>query len=218
METSPVDRRSAPIRVLAGFAISLFLMGACTSGGGHLPGPSAAARSRRLQLREVLGSSASDPAAMAARPFTTGVIKRDDPYRRDQGFAEAVPDGSGDMVTFEDTDGDGFYTPAADPKVLLGPVRVSGRDVTVASAVLVPASPGPDRWQVDFTLDDEGTRALHEATSKLVGKQLAIVVDGVVLSAPTVQVPITQGQGAIVGSFTEQQAKALAAELTTTAG
>jgi preprotein translocase subunit SecD len=40
-------------------------------------------------------------------------------------------------------------------------------------------------------------------TTRLEGKQLAIVVDDQVISAPTVQSPITTGTGVITGSFNE---------------
>jgi preprotein translocase subunit SecD len=47
----------------------------------------------------------------------------------------------------------------------------------------------------------------------LQGRQLAIVVDDQVISAPTVQSPITGGNGVITGSFTEARAKDLATQL-----
>jgi preprotein translocase subunit SecD len=46
-----------------------------------------------------------------------------------------------------------------------------------------------------------------------VGKQLAIILDNVVISAPTVDSPITNGSGVITGRFTEQRAKDLATVL-----
>ncbi len=68
-------------------------------------------------------------------------------------------------------------------------------------------------WQVQFNLNKAGAAKFAAATQKLVGKQLAIVLDGVVQSAPTVQSAITGGQGVITGSFTEKQAKNLAVVL-----
>ena len=50
-------------------------------------------------------------------------------------------------------------------------------------------------------------------TTRLQGRQLAIVVDDQVISAPTVQSPITNGTGVITGSFTEARAKDLATQL-----
>src|SRR5262249_61879827 len=69
------------------------------------------------------------------------------------------------------------------------------------------ATPG---WQVNFTLNSAGAKKFAQVTTALVGKQLAIVLDNVVVSAPTVQNAITGGQGQITGSFTEAEAKNLA--------
>lgn len=206
--------RSASIRVMAALPVCLALAAACSHGRPAETG--AAARSRHLQLREVLGSSRSGGSVesdVVARPFTAGVIRSDDPYRRRAGFAEAAPDAAGPLVTFEDTDGDGFYTPGTDVKYLLGPVRVSGRDVSSARAFVITTPGNQPSWEVEFALDGKGRSALAEATSEMVGRQLAIVVDGVVLSAPVVQARITQGRGMIAGGLDEHEAKALAAEL-----
>jgi preprotein translocase subunit SecD len=45
--------------------------------------------------------------------------------------------------------------------------------------------------------------------------QFAIVLDGVVLSAPQVNGPITGGKAEISGSFTKQEAQQLAAQVNT---
>lgn len=51
--------------------------------------------------------------------------------------------------------------------------------------------------QVEFTLKPEGARLFGEWTSQNVGRRFAIVLDGNVVSAPTVQTAITGGQGVI---------------------
>jgi preprotein translocase subunit SecD len=63
---------------------------------------------------------------------------------------------------------------------------------------------------VSFTLDAQGTRLFGDATTANVGKQLAIVLDGYVLSAPVIREPITQGHGQITGRFTFEEAQDLA--------
>ena len=166
----------------------------------------------RLEEREVLSSSASDPS-VAALPFTTGVIQPNDPYRQDKGFSEAAPDAAGDLVAFQDANGNGFYDAGTDTKYKLGPVQITGAALSKSTAVYVPAgstttaTPG---WQVNFTLNGAGAKTFAEVTTRLNGKQLAIVLDNVVVSAPTVQSPITGGQGQITGSFSEAEAKNLA--------
>jgi preprotein translocase subunit SecD len=182
----------------------------------------------RLEEREVLKTSASDPTGVAALPFTritdatgavTGVIQPNDPYRQSKDFKEAPPDSAGDLVTFQDNNKNGFYDPGTDEKLQLGPVQITGAALKKATAVFVPltaqqsnpnAQPG---WQVDFTLNGAGAKTFGDVTTKLVGKQLAIVLDGVVVSAPTINEAITGGQGVITGSFSEQDAKNLAVVL-----
>ncbi len=69
--------------------------------------------------------------------------------------------------------------------------------------------------KVDIEFTPEGTEIFADVTSRLVGKQLAIVLDGVVMSAPTVQSVITDGNANITGSFTIEEAKELALVLQT---
>jgi preprotein translocase subunit SecD len=58
-----------------------------------------------------------------------------------------------------------------------------------------------------------GSAKFAAATQRLLNKQLAIVLDGTIQSAPTVQSAITGGQGVITGNFTEKEAKNLAVVL-----
>jgi preprotein translocase subunit SecD len=124
---------------------------------------------------------------------------------------------SGNVVSYDDTNNDGRFTDGVDIKYQLGPVVITGADLTKATAVYVTAnSANPTAqtgWQVTFNLNKSGAKKFGDATTKLVGKQLAIILDGVVQSAPTVQSAITGGSGQITGSFTEQQAKNLAVVL-----
>ncbi|MEI9964810.1 MAG: protein translocase subunit SecD [Caulobacteraceae bacterium] len=54
-----------------------------------------------------------------------------------------------------------------------------------------------------------GARRFGEATSQNVGKRFAIVLDNKIISAPTIQEPITSGSGQITGSFTQDYAQNL---------
>jgi preprotein translocase subunit SecD len=63
---------------------------------------------------------------------------------------------------------------------------------------------------VSFVLDSRGARLFGDATTANVGRQLAIVLDGFVQSAPVVREPITQGHGQISGRFTFEEAQDLA--------
>ena len=70
-----------------------------------------------------------------------------------------------------------------------------------------------DYWQVDFSLTPSGTGQFAEVTGQNIGKRLAIVIDGQLITAPIIQSPITGGKGQITGNFTEQEAKNLAAKI-----
>ena len=63
---------------------------------------------------------------------------------------------------------------------------------------------------VSFTLDRLGAQKFGRATTDNVGKRLAIVLDGEIVSAPNINEPITSGNGMISGNFTFQQATDLA--------
>ena len=104
-------------------------------------------------------------------------------------------------------------------KYVLGKVVISGDNFRKAAAVLSSQGQiGVSQWTVTFQLDSEGSDAFAKATTQAVTapaplNQIAIVVDRVVISAPTVQGAITGGNGEITGNFSEQEAKDLATQL-----
>ena len=63
---------------------------------------------------------------------------------------------------------------------------------------------------VVFNLDRVGAKKFAKATSKGVGRQLAIVLDNKIISAPTISEAIVAGSGQISGDFTFQSATDLA--------
>jgi protein-export membrane protein SecD len=63
---------------------------------------------------------------------------------------------------------------------------------------------------VSFTLDRVGAKRFGKATRAGIGKQLAIVIDGKVVSAPVIRDAIVSGSGQISGNFTFQSATDLA--------
>jgi len=63
---------------------------------------------------------------------------------------------------------------------------------------------------VSFTLDRVGAKRFGKATTSGVGKRLAIVLDGKVVSAPVIRDAIVSGSGQITGNFTFQSATDLA--------
>ena len=100
----------------------------------------------------------------------------------------------------------------------LGPVAVSGTEVSDAAAD-VDAARGGD-WFVTLDFTSAGAKKFADVTGRLASQtspqnQFAIVLDGTVVSAPAVNTAITGGTAEITGGFTPQEAEELAANLDT---
>jgi len=90
----------------------------------------------------------------------------------------------------------------------LGPAAVKGQAISSAKAQIDTAS---GNWAVNFGLSGDGETDWNKmAASVGKGKQIAIDLDGVVKSAPSLSTTNFQGSGTITGSFTEGEAKDLA--------
>ena len=105
-------------------------------------------------------------------------------------------------------------------KFILGPVEISGENISDASASLVPNSQGAvtNVWGVNLEFDATGTRQFSDVTTRLISlqgaqNQFAIVLDGRVITAPSTNAAITNGRAQITGSFTQDSSKALADQL-----
>src|SRR5690242_11578054 len=111
-------------------------------------------------------------------------------------------------------------------KYVLDKAKVQGRQVTSATAGLSTTS---NQWQVNLTMNGAGASAFSALTSHLYSTyytaaqsgdqnsayldQVAIALDGNVVSAPEIQGAIPGGNAQITGSFTQQQATQLQDEL-----
>ena len=91
-------------------------------------------------------------------------------------------------------------------RYLLGPSELTGTAVKSARAEFDPTQ----GWRVNFTLTGDGSKAFDELAARNLQKQVAIVLDGVVKSAPVIQQAEFGGSGVISGSFSESEAKDLA--------
>jgi SecD/SecF fusion protein len=67
--------------------------------------------------------------------------------------------------------------------------------------------------EIDFTLTPEGAERFAQVTSENKGRQLAIVLDGELYSAPNINEPILTGSGRITGNFDVAAARELAGVL-----
>lgn len=88
---------------------------------------------------------------------------------------------------------------------------LTGKDVRSAQLVFDPQTRQP---QVALTLTDAGAELFSTLTARNIGRSIAIFLDGVAISVPTVQTQITDGNAVISGNFTAQEAKLLATRLT----
>jgi SecD/SecF fusion protein len=72
---------------------------------------------------------------------------------------------------------------------------------------------GNEGWTVILKFDSEGAKKFGDITAANVGHRFAIVLDGVIQSAPVIRTAIYGGDAQITGSFTEQEARGLASVL-----
>jgi preprotein translocase subunit SecD len=102
---------------------------------------------------------------------------------------------------------------AGGAKYILAPAEVLGRQISSASAGL--DTQAGTAWFVSLEFNNEGTTAFAALTSRVTvnpepTNQVAIVLDGLVVSAPRITEAIPSGNAQITGSFTQLEAQDLA--------
>ena len=117
-------------------------------------------------------------------------------------------------------------------KYILGPVAVPGSDLEAASAALATNGTGQStgQWIVSLRFNAAGAEKFKETSTILYGyhdsdpqgssyrgspdrNSFAVVLDGTVITAPSMQAIIANGEAQISGNFTAQSAKLLANQL-----
>ncbi len=95
-----------------------------------------------------------------------------------------------------------------------GNVVIDGSDVDTAQAMTTADSvTGLNQNVVKLSLNAKGASKFAEATQKNIGKRIAIVYDGEVVSAPVVETAITDGIAMISGQETFEEAEELASTI-----
>ena len=164
-----------------------------------------------LRFRQVLATAAATGAADPAATPATGVSPEVNAK-----FAAL------DCTKLENLQGSGADAPedtivacdrAGLTKYILAPAEVLGRQISKASAGLDAQS--GSAWYVSLTFNGEGTTAFGAITSRVTSlaaplNQVAIVLDGLVVSAPRINEAIPSGNAQITGSFTQLEAQDLA--------
>ncbi|WP_419552430.1 protein translocase subunit SecD [Candidatus Poriferisodalis sp.] len=90
---------------------------------------------------------------------------------------------------------------------VLGPAELTGEAVSEAAATF------NNEWVVNLDLTDEGAVGFDEIAARYFGQQVAIVLDGVVESAPVIRATEFEGTAVISGTFGEEEARDLAVAL-----
>ena len=88
-----------------------------------------------------------------------------------------------------------------------GNVLISGTDIKSAEAKSYTDNLGNNSYEVALSLNDEGAKKFAQATEENLGSAIPIVYDGEVISAPTVQAVITNGNPSITGPHRPRQAQ-----------
>ncbi len=91
------------------------------------------------------------------------------------------------------------------------PIELDGVPLTGGAIKSAAVSQNPQTAEIEVTLsmDPAGAKVWGDYTSKSIGRRVAIVLDGVVRSAPSIRSAILDGQTAISGGFTAEEAKRL---------
>lgn len=107
-------------------------------------------------------------------------------------------------------------------KYILGPVEIEGTDIKNASSGLRTNQQGnvTNEWVVNLEFNSAGTKLFADVTERLQGlespqNQFAMVLDGLVISAPSLSAGtvINDGKAEISGTFTRETAATLANQL-----
>lgn len=100
-----------------------------------------------------------------------------------------------------------YKTPAGASTTIL----MDGSSVASAEAGIVSdTSTTGSQYVVNLMLTEEGAKTFQEVTTEYEGQTVSIWMDDIMLSAPTVQTVITDGQAQITGDFTAEEATDLA--------
>jgi len=159
-------------------------------------------RTAVLQFRQVVSTGASPPPRVQRSNYDS-----EESYNRAQtNWNELMEQYEERLVLLEETvnnDPSLFFARDQESGMayVLGEVYVSGSDLAEASATVDELG----KPAVSIRFNRDGAAAFEEATAANIGRQIAIVLDDVVISAPVVQTRIS-GEGRITGNFTREQA------------
>jgi len=190
------------------------------------PSASASASPSATPSSAATGGAAGDPSLVhkdVLAKFNKLVCKPGDTqaWKAQVGYQNTTPYNNPDVQVVACGNNGGQWG-----KFALDVAKVRGTEVTSATAGLSTTS---NQWQVNLTLNGQGAAAFSTLTSRLynnyyaagqsgdqnsaVLNQVAIALDGNVVSSPQIQGAIAGGNAQITGSFTQAEATQLQNEL-----
>jgi preprotein translocase subunit SecD len=167
--------------------------------GGAKASPSAAPSAPPQEQAPAFDTSGIDPATLkqyqalnCVDPKNRGAGALDDPAKQ---FAACADDGSA--------------------KYILDVAKVVGTDINTATSGV---RHGSTDWVVQLDFKSKGATEWSKLTSQAFGSQeprnqVAVVLDGMVITAPVIQGPIPGGRAEITGGFNQQTSTTLADQL-----
>ncbi|MFC1753330.1 protein translocase subunit SecD [Thermoproteota archaeon] len=111
------------------------------------------------------------------------------------------------IAIFQDRDAAGNIT--RELPILLKKTVLTGADLKIVN----PGTGQNGQPVVNIEFKSEAAKKFHEVTRRAVGKPLAIILDGTIISAPNVSEPIAGGRAIISGSFTIEEMRDLVIKL-----
>uniref|UniRef100_A0A832I157 Protein translocase subunit SecD n=1 Tax=Eiseniibacteriota bacterium TaxID=2212470 RepID=A0A832I157_UNCEI len=122
---------------------------------------------------------------------------------------DSIVPGDSQLLWGPPNDGEGGVT-GRRLYVLKREPEMTGGSVASAEARVGLEATNPGAWGVSMKMTPRGRSDFARVTGNNVGRQLAIVLDGVVSSAPNIRERIPSGDASITGGFTVESAKDLA--------
>lgn len=162
---------------------------------------------------QVLPPQDDDPTASSTTTSTTGATTSTTTAEpASTTSTTAAPEAAGVTPAAEDLKERPVTLPEyEDDKIVrryqLGPAEVTGESISRARAAFNTDS---GEWYVEVNFNSEGAKAFDQLAQAYFERQVAIVLDGRVESAPTIQQREFNGKATITGRFTEREAKDLA--------
>ncbi|MDA0336768.1 MAG: protein translocase subunit SecD, partial [bacterium] len=165
------------------------------SDSGEQPEPSAGLLSRLVRIGSEVGVLQRDLAAvksLLADPRAQSLIPSDVEF-----VFTSRPEGPAGALYYL------VYLVRVRPEMTGG--MIADAQVTIGQSIEYMGQPIVDLWTTD-----DGVQRFRMITGAHIGERLAIVLDGTVYSAPTIQSKIMNGRSIITGSGTQEEAKDLA--------